>query len=354
LARTVKDPAQADMMRVIRDSGEHLLSVINDVLDLAKIEAGHLELDPTPMNLGTVINRVAAVHRLKADEKGIALSTDCFGSPRDLRRLGDEKRLIQVLHNLVGNAIKFTDSGWVSVRVDARSAEQVVIEVTDTGIGMSRVEMDRVFDGFTQGQGGIARRYGGTGLGLSIVRRLARLMGGEVTLSGSPGKGLLVRVSLAVPRLPANLADEDVPVLPDLPKARVLVAEDNATNRIIVGSMLSSLGIEAEIVNSGDAVLEAWDPGRHAAVLMDIAMPGMDGLSALVALTRLARSRGLSAPPVIAVTANAMTHQVKEYLDRGFAAVVPKPLRPDQLAEALVICLGSAKRDTDLPQKRPA
>jgi CheY-like chemotaxis protein len=324
------------------------------VLDLAKIEAGHLELDPTPMNLGTVINRVAAVHRLKADEKGIALSTDCFGSPRDLRRLGDEKRLIQVLHNLVGNAIKFTDSGWVSVRVDARSAEQVVIEVTDTGIGMSRVEMDRVFDGFTQGQGGIARRYGGTGLGLSIVRRLARLMGGEVTLSGSPGKGLLVRVSLAVPRLPANLADEDVPVLPDLPKARVLVAEDNATNRIIVGSMLSSLGIEAEIVNSGDAVLEAWDPGRHAAVLMDIAMPGMDGLSALVALTRLARSRGLSAPPVIAVTANAMTHQVKEYLDRGFAAVVPKPLRPDQLAEALVICLGSAKRDTDLPQKRPA
>jgi PAS domain S-box-containing protein len=339
LNRTVTDPAQAEMMRVIRDSGEHLLSVINDVLDLAKIEAGHFELDPTPMNLGAVVTRVAAVHRLKADEKGIALSTDCFGSPRDLRRMGDEKRLIQVLHNLVGNAIKFTDAGWVSVRVDARSEDRVVIEVTDTGIGMTRAEMDRVFEGFTQGQGGIARRYGGTGLGLSIVRRLARLMGGDVTLSGSPGKGLLARVVLTVPRLPEDQADEDAPVLPRLPRARVLVAEDNATNRIIVGSMLSSLDIEADIVNSGEAVLDAWDPTRHAAILMDIAMPGMDGLSALVALRNLARKRGLGAPPVIAVTANAMTHQVKDYLDRGFAAVVPKPLRLDQLAQALLACL---------------
>ena len=338
LDKDLADPNQQAMLRVIRDSGEHLLSVINDILDLAKIEAGHLALDPGPLNLADVVDRVAAVHRLAACDKGIALSATCTGPYRDALRFGDEKRVIQILHNLVGNAIKFTETGTVSVEVDASSPLRLVISVTDTGIGMTDAEMARAFEEFTQGQGGIARRYGGTGLGLAIVRRLARLMQGEITLSSAPGQGLVARVTLEMPILPGISAPQRAAPLPQLPPMTVLAAEDNATNRIILASLLQALGVKADIVSSGDEVLRLWQPGTHAAVLLDIAMPGRDGLATLEALTALAAAKGLPAPHAIAVTANAMTHQVQEYLAKGFAGVVAKPLRPERLAEALRAC----------------
>ncbi|NJS38963.1 MAG: PAS domain-containing protein [Rhodobacteraceae bacterium] len=335
LGRDLGDPDQQSKLRVIRDSGEHLLSVINDILDLAKIEAGHLALDPAPLRLSEVLDRVAAIHHVRAKDKGIALITHCIGAYRDSLRFGDEKRLIQILHNLVGNAIKFTDAGTVSVVMDAALPTRLVITVTDTGIGMTPTEMARVFEEFTQGQAGIARRYGGTGLGLAIVRRLARMMQGEVTLSGAPGQGLTASVTLEMP----VLADAALPLraapLPQLPPMTVLAGEDNATNRIILASLLSSLGVTADIVTSGDEVLQLWNPGKHAAVLLDIAMPGRDGLATLQALRDEAAARGWPAPYAIAVTANAMTHQVQDYLAQGFAAVVAKPLRPERLAEAL-------------------
>jgi CheY-like chemotaxis protein len=329
------------MLRVIRDSGEHLLSVINDILDLAKIEAGHLSLDPGPLNPEAVLERVAAIHRVSAQDKGIALTTACTGAYRAALRFGDEKRLIQILHNLVGNAIKFTHAGSVSVAIDAASPTGLLISVTDTGIGMSEGEMSRVFEEFTQGQGGIARRYGGTGLGLAIVRRLARLMQGEITLASAPGQGLVASVTLEMPVLSGTAVPGRAAPLPQLPPMTVLAAEDNATNRIILASLLQALGVTADIVSSGDEVLRLWHPGTHAAVLLDIAMPGRDGLATLAALTDLAASRGHPAPHAIAVTANAMTHQVQEYLARGFAGVVAKPLRPERLAEALLASLSA-------------
>ena len=334
---------QSGMLQIIRDSGEHLLSVIDDILDLAKIESGRFALDPAPLSLPDVIDRVAAIHRLQAEEKGIRLI--CVDSGPDCRalRFGDEKRLVQILHNLVGNAIKFTDAGEVTLRVDASRAQQLVIEVTDTGIGMTEAEMSRVFEEFTQGQGGIARRYGGTGLGLAIVRRLARMMQGEVTLSGAPGQGLTARVILEMPILAGELSPDQTAHPPEVPPMTVLVAEDNATNRIILASMLKAIGVTAEIVTSGDEALQRWRPGAYDAVLLDIAMPGRDGLATLAALQEKAAALACPLPLAVAVTANAMTHQVEDYLARGFATFVAKPLRPERLAAALILCHGGLR-----------
>jgi PAS domain S-box-containing protein len=333
--RSPPGPDQAAMLQVIRDSGEHLLSVINDILDLAKVEAGHLVLDPAPLDLSEVLARVLAVHRIKARDKGVQLDADLAGGAAVHLRLGDEQRLIQILHNLVSNAVKFTDAGWVRVTLDASDPGRVAITVADSGIGMSPADIARAFDDFAQGQGGIARRYGGTGLGLPIVRRLARLMGGDVSLSGAEGQGLEVRVDLAMPVLPEGADRSGTDTAQALPPIAVLAAEDNATNRIILGSMLSSLGAAARIFGSGEELLAAWEPGCSDVVLLDIAMPGMDGVATLRALGQKAAAAGTPPPAVIAVTANAMTHQVREYLAQGFAAVVAKPLRMEDLAQAL-------------------
>jgi PAS domain S-box-containing protein len=339
LERQIGDPEQAAMLGVIRDSGEHLLAVINDILDLAKIEAGQLTLVPGALCLAEVAKRVLALHRIRAEAKGLALRFELTGPEAAVLRLGDEQRLVQILHNLVGNAIKFTDSGEVVLRIAAGPGSQLAIEVADTGIGMTEADMSRVFGEFIQVHAGMTRRYGGTGLGLAIVRRLVRLMGGEVTLSGAPGQGLVARVELAMPILPDAPA-RDVPAsLPQLPPLRVLAAEDNATNRIILLSMLRSLGVTAEIASSGDALLKRWEADTFDVILLDIAMPRRDGVETLAELRACALAAGRPMPPALAVTANAMTHQIADYIDKGFAGVVPKPLRAEDLASALAACI---------------
>jgi CheY-like chemotaxis protein len=333
------DPDRQAMLRIIRESGEHLLAVINDILDLAKIEAGRLVLDARPLKLCCLVERVLAVHRLQAGEKGIALRVNCIGAPEDTIRLGDEQRLAQILHNIVGNAVKFTEQGEVVLTVDASATDRLVFEIADTGPGMPREELERVFEEFTQGQGGIARRHGGTGLGLTIVRRLARLMGGDVRLSSASGQGLVARIDLHLPRHDGPLDTGDPAALPRLAGLRVLAAEDNATNRIILHGVLRSLDIEAEILPDGAAAVRRWQEMDFDAVLLDIAMPGCDGMATLSAMQAAARAARRAAPLALAVTANAMTHQVQDYLAKGFAGVVAKPLQPEGLARALVSAL---------------
>jgi CheY-like chemotaxis protein len=333
------------MVRVIRDSGEHLLSVINDILDLAKIEAGRLVLDPRPIRLPEVLIRVAALHQIAADEKGIALTTRCIGGAEDEMRKGDEMRLIQILHNLIGNAIKFTDVGTVSVEIDCSLRDVITVRVSDTGIGMSEAEIARAFDEFSQGMGGSRRSHVGTGLGLPIVRRLARLMGGDVALTSVQGKGVSATVLVKVPVLESGSAGGDDIVALRLPAMRVLAAEDNATNRIILKSMLHALGVEGVIVEDGPAALLEFQAGDFDAILLDIAMPGMDGIETLAALGTVAVTLGKALPPAIAVTANVMTHQVEDYLGQGFAAVVAKPIRIEMLGNALACCLPGARPD---------
>jgi CheY-like chemotaxis protein len=220
---------------------------------------------------------------------------------------------------------------------------RLTVEVVDTGIGLTEADMSHVFGEFVQAHAGLTRRYGGTGLGLAIVRRLVRLMGGEVTLSGAPGRGLVARVELALPVLPDSSVPETSASLPCLPPLHVLAAEDNATNRIILSSMLAALGVTSEIVDSGDALLARWPDRSFDVVLLDIAMPGRDGVETLAALRALAAATGRPMPPALAVTANAMTHQLASYLNQGFAAVVPKPLRAEDLARALLACQAPAE-----------
>nr|MCU0904072.1 ATP-binding protein [Tabrizicola sp.] len=339
LAGRLSDPSEQAMVRVIRDSGEHLLGVINDILDLAKIEAGRLVLDPGPIRMPDILARVTALHQIVAHKKGITLVSRCLGCADDEMRLGDEMRLIQILHNLVGNAIKFTDVGEVGVEIDCSEPDAVVIRVRDTGIGMSQAEIGRVFDEFAQGMGGSRRSHVGSGLGLPIVRRLARLMGGDVALTSVEGQGVTARVWLKIPVLDAGAARDDRSVMPQLPPMRVLAAEDNATNRIILQSMLNALGVTAVIVENGPEALDHYRSDTFDAVLLDIAMPGMDGLETLQALSDQARAAGLPPPRAVAVTANVMTHQVDDYLNQGFTAVVAKPIRIEMLSHALGRCL---------------
>lgn len=340
LAGRLTDPAEQSMVRVIRDSGEHLLSVINDILDLAKIEAGRLVLDPRPIRLPEILARVTSLHQIAAAEKGVTLATRCFGGGPDEVRLGDEMRLIQILHNLLGNALKFTDEGSVTVQIDCTEPDRVVIEVRDTGIGMSEAEISRAFEEFTQGMGGSRRSHVGTGLGLPIVRRLARLMRGDVSLTSAQGQGVTARVELAIPLMTVKTALETDLTVPPLPAMKVLAAEDNATNRIILQSMLQALGVQTVIVADGEEALARFQAEAFDAVLLDIAMPGMDGLDTLNALNALAARMGKPVPPAVAVTANVMTHQVNDYLGHGFTAVVAKPIRMEMLGRALWHCVG--------------
>ncbi|MFN4191919.1 MAG: PAS domain-containing protein [Tabrizicola sp.] len=335
LSGRLTDPTEQAMVRVISDSGEHLLGVINDILDLAKIEAGRMVLDPRPIRLAEVLFRVTALHQVAADEKGIRLQARCIGGSAEETRLGDEKRLIQILHNLIGNALKFTDRGEVRVEIDCSDPGSIVVRVSCTGIGMSQAEIARAFDEFSQGMGGSRRSHVGTGLGLPIVRRLARLMGGDVALTSVQGQGVTARVWLKVPVLDRTSDRSGNSSALRLPGVRVLAAEDNATNRIILQSMLHALGVEAVIVEDGTEAIERFRNEDFDAVLLDIAMPVMDGIETLDALTNLARALGKPLPRAVAVTANVMTHQVEHYLGRGFSAVVAKPIRLEMLGAAL-------------------
>lgn len=341
LSGRLTDTSEQAMVQVIRDSGEHLLGVINDILDLAKIEAGRLVLDQRPIRLPDLLTRVAALHRVAANEKGITLVTQSIGGKAEELREGDEMRLIQILHNLIGNAIKFTDAGSVSIEIDSTARDTVAIRVRDTGIGMSQAEIARAFDEFAQGMGGSRRSHVGTGLGLPIVRRLARLMGGDVALTSVEGQGVTARVWLNIPVLETGAAHDGDSATLRLPAMKVLAAEDNATNRIILQSMLQSLGVETIIVEDGPDALDRFKTGTFDAVLLDIAMPGMDGIETLAALHDLAREMGKDMPPAVAVTANVMTHQVDDYLGQGFTAVVAKPIRLEMLGHALGLCLAA-------------
>ncbi len=361
-------PRHRRMLATIRESGEMLLGIVNDVLDVAKIEAGKLQLESLPVVPADLARRVEAIHAVRASEKGLALSVEAdAGAER--ARLGDAHRIQQVLHNLVSNAVKFTEAGSVCIRLRGPDDGPVELVVADTGIGMTPEQLARVFEDFEQADGTTTRRFGGTGLGMSIVRRLVGLMSGEIAIDSRPGAGTEVRVVLPL-ALAAEAPRPDEP-RPDAPAIgpgraeegddrlraeaaagpgrvtrpdgeagalaglRALAADDNATNRLILQAMLGSLGVEVTLVNDGRAAVEAWAPGRFDLLLLDISMPELDGVSALAELRACEAEAGLAPVPALAITANALSHQVEEYMAAGFAAHVGKPFRREDLAGAL-------------------
>jgi PAS domain S-box-containing protein len=342
LDHSLSDPGHKQMLAVIRESGSVVLNIINDLLDMSKIEAGKLELESVPFTPLELARKVESVHSLKAAEKNLSLSVlTTLGAERP--RLGDPHRLLQILHNLLSNAIKFTERGSVTVTLRCDAGRPLRIEVQDTGIGMTEAQVARVFEEFEQADSSVTRRFGGTGLGMSIVRRLVLLMGGTIAIESRVGVGTCVRVEVPLMGAPElTRAPVAAPLAVDLrlKGMRVLAVDDNEINRIVLRAMLEKLGVTTTMVNDGRAAVERALEGGYDALLLDISMPDMDGLEALQVIRALELASGRRRAPAIAVTANAMHQQVEGYLAGGFDAVIAKPIRPEALVEALATVSG--------------
>lgn len=330
----LSSPRHLDMLATIRASGETLLGVLNDVLDMSKIEAGKLTLETEPLEPAALALQVQSVHRALAAGKGLELNLSVAPSARG-RRLGDPGRLVQILHNLVGNAVKFTQSGRVDIRLQVDATDALVLVVSDTGIGMTSEQIARMFKEFEQADGTVTRRFGGTGLGMSIVKRLVDLMAGEISVESNPGLGTSVHLRLPLPHadeMPAPAKPEKEAYVAGL---RVLAADDNLTNRTILALLLKKLGIEVVLAEDGSAAVEAWQPDRFDLYLLDISMPELDGIAALSELRAREAMFAHRTVPAIAITANVMSHQVETYLQAGFKGYVGKPFRSNDLVAAI-------------------
>lgn len=336
------DEEQARKIAVIRESGDLLLTILNDLLDFSKIEAGRIEFEAAPFVLSDIARRIESLHALKAREKNLTLSIACEGEG-DAPWLGDAHRVVQILHNLVGNAIKFTSSGSVRVRLVAEGGgdqpDAIRIEVADTGIGLTEEQTRRIFEPFTQADTTTTRKFGGTGLGLSIVRGLVDAMGGTIEVASHPGAGARFTVRLPLPKA-APLAAEKTgdrgagpaPARAPLAALRILAGEDNAVNRAVLGAFLGPRGHDVQFANDGLAAVEAYKNGAFDLVLMDISMPVIDGVEALRQIRFIERQRGAGrAVPAIAVSAHAMRQEIEDYLSAGFDGYVTKPISAERL-----------------------
>ena len=349
------DPDQAKKIKVIKDSGDLLLTVLNDILDFSKIEANRIELEQAPFRLSEVAERVENLHSLKAREKGLDFDLQ-FTGKTDRIVLGDAHRLVQVLHNLVSNAIKFTEKGRVTVRFIAPvdPEDMSVIEVADTGIGMSQDQAARIFEPFSQADSATTRRFGGTGLGLSIAKGLVDAMGGEIAASSRVGQGS--RFIVSVPLAPAGenalseKREEEIKATapPRLPQGlEVLAAEDNAVNRAVLQALLAPAGCTVEFAENGGEVIEKFRQRPFDVILMDISMPDMDGVEAMDRIRRIEEQREDGRRiPIIAVSAHAMRQQVERYLSLGFNGYVTKPVNAEKLCTEIARVL-SARRISD-------
>ncbi|MFA5137769.1 MAG: ATP-binding protein [Elusimicrobiota bacterium] len=323
---------QREYLELIESSADHLSGIINDILDFSKIEAGKLDLETVRFSPRDVLKEALAPLAVRAKEKGLALESDVRPDvPEALT--GDPGRLRQILVNLVGNAVKFTDRGRVSVRV-SRSSGGLQVSVTDTGAGIPEDKQGLLFKAFSQVDDSAARRHGGTGLGLAISAKLVELMGGRIWLESKAGKGSTFHFTVpagAVP-LPAVPGAHEAPGTSTTSRRplRLLLADDNAVNRKFAVALLEKRGHSVRAVASGTEVLAALDEERFDAVLLDVQMPGMDGFEATAAIRR----SGLSVR-IIAMTARAMKGDREKCLDAGMDGYVAKPFKAEELFQAV-------------------
>ena len=345
LAETTACPEQRRLVEDMQQAGETLLAILNDVLDVSKIEAGGMTLEAIAFDPAALARRLERLHGPCARDKGLELRIEV---QEGAHRLGDPTRLLQVLGNLASNAIKFTERGSVAVRVRNPPDGPLVLEVEDTGIGMDEAETARAFDRFAQADGSVTRRFGGTGLGLSIVRGMVEAMGGRVEIASAPGRGTRVTATLSLEDCrPAEPASRGVAPGADLSGLSILAVDDSAANRMVLSRLLDRLGARSVIAASGaEAVAEAGT-GRFDLLLLDISMPEMDGVEALTRIRADGRAAGRPAIPALAVTANAMEEQVAGYLAAGFEGHLAKPIRLATLAEGCRLVLMSAQDDLE-------
>lgn len=341
LEEMIDDPAQVRMLDILRESGTLLMGIINDLLDMSKIEADALELESTPFSLAELARRTEEVHTLRASEKRLSFAVE-IDDPLGADRLGDPQRLTQILHNMISNALKFTERGHVNVAIRAPDEHTVSISVEDSGIGMTETQHARLFDAFVQADSSISRRFGGTGLGMSIVRNLVDLMHGKIHSESNPGVGTKITIRLPIPLAPQCSGDTQSGSKsgPDaagqLPELSILAADDNRTNQMILSIMLGQLGARVTLANDGLQALEMARNHRFDLMILDISMPGMDGVTLLKTIRTEEKGSGQAPTPAFAFTANAMSHQVNSYLEVGFDACLTKPLKLERLQSTLL------------------
>jgi len=331
---------QRGYVDVIASSGESLVVLINDILDLSKIEAGKLELDPQAFHLTGLVESAVQLWEPVTTEKGLALELLIApGTPAWTH--GDPVRVRQVLTNLLSNAVKFTGSGSIRVSVEPMADGGVAISVADTGAGMAPEVQAKLFADYAQADASTAGRFGGTGLGLAISRNLCRMMGGDLTVSSALGVGSRFTARLALLETEAvetDDADDGVMIDPNL---RVLAVDDNPANRAVVTALSGALGVEVATVDSGEAALATLRGAPFDLVLMDINMPGMNGPTALAEI-RAGRA-GVADVPVVALTAEAMSGDRERYLALGFDGYLTKPIIVTSLAHVLAQASSAAR-----------
>jgi signal transduction histidine kinase/AmiR/NasT family two-component response regulator len=338
-------PVQRERLDVIRQSGGLLLAVLNDVLDLSKIEAGKLALMVDDFDLEAMIAPTSESFAVIAEGKGLAFTVEAAPAARGVWR-GDADRIRQIVGNLLSNAVKFTLQGEVSARFDVVPESGALrLTVRDSGVGIAVEKQASLFEKFTQADNSATRRFGGTGLGLAICRELTQMMGGVISVESREGQGSVFTVELPLERgvLPADLpAPSQTAEAADESALHLLAAEDNPTNQQVLAAVMGSLGIEIDIVPNGKAAFEAWRDGAYDLILMDIQMPVMDGIDSARAIRAAERENGRFRTPIVALTANALSHQVEEYLAAGMDGHVAKPIEIAKLYEAISRALTEA------------
>ena len=348
------DSEQRDWVGIIKSSAESLVTIINDILDFSKIEAGMLHIERVPCDLRQVVDASVQSFGLRAAEKNLQLR-QLVASDVPQLIISDQVRLRQILLNLVGNAIKFTEAGEVAIEVSCQPggvAGQILhVAVRDTGIGIPANKLDSIFSAFAQADSSTTRRFGGTGLGLTITRRLVELLGGRLWVESQPGQGSCFHFSLpteaVVAESEAVVGDEPDSHPPSSVGAEpgaslpILLVEDNPVNQKVALMLLQRRGYQTQLAENGRAAVEAFAHARFAAVLMDMQMPVMDGIEATREIRRLEGLMQLPATPIIAMTANAMEGDRERCLEAGMDDYLSKPIRAEQLQALLQRWVGA-------------
>ncbi len=342
LAKTPLSPEQDKYVQIFRRAGDNLLHLINDILDLSKVEASQLELERTRFSLDDLLGKVTEMVAIRAQEKGLALVCEIAPDvPRNL--IGDPTRLRQVLLNLLGNALKFTESGEVALRVtsdsEASASGALRFTISDTGIGIPEEKLGAVFERFTQADSSTTRRYGGSGLGLTISKRLVELMGGRISVESGLGKGSVFSFAVPLGIWAGAVRQAKVSVgacteLP-LPELRILLVEDSPDNRTITVAYLRDTPYRVEIAENGAIAFKKFTAEEYDLVLMDRQMPVMDGLTATRAIREWEQAHHRPPTPIIALTASALKGDQEKFVAAGCTAYLTKPIKQDVLLQAI-------------------
>jgi signal transduction histidine kinase/ActR/RegA family two-component response regulator len=337
LARTELRAEQREMVEMVRSSAVQLERLLSDVLDLARIESGQVEIRPEPFHLGDAARQTVALYRAIATDKGVGLVLD-LTPEADRMVQGDVVRIKQILGNLVSNAVKFTAEGEVRLTI-RRMGGWWRCEVKDSGIGFEPGQKERLFGRFQQADGSVTRRYGGTGLGLAICRQLAELMGAELDAESTPGEGATFFLVVDLPDAESAGAEAAAALAADAAEARelrVLLADDHPTNRKVVELILAQAGVQLTMVENGREAVDAFEQGEFDVVLMDMQMPVMDGVTATRAIRALEAAEGRVTTPILMLTANALPEHIAEGRAAGAQGHLSKPIGAPALLAALL------------------